>query len=56
MEASMEGSFYSRFSVADQKYSHRLMFDALQSKKFELIPDLVEIGVPVTITNEVGVA
>ena len=52
----MADSLYLRFSVADKNDSHGLMFEALHSKNFELVPDLVEIGVPVTIKNEVGVA
>ena len=56
MEALAEDSFYSRFSNVDKKNSHSLMFDALKSKHFEFVPELVAIGIQINITNEVGVS
>ena len=54
--ADRDSPRYSDFSSVDKKKSDGLMFDALRSKQFEFVLELLEIGVPLDIKNEVGVA
>lgn len=43
---------YSLFSEGEKKRSHALMFKGL--KEYKWVKELINIGVPVTIRNKVG--
>ena len=46
---------YSQFSKQDKEKAQHLLFTLIESNYFELLKELLELGVGTDIKNEVGV-
>ena len=55
-ERSGKNMKYSQFSKQDKEEAQKLLFTSIESNYFDLLKELLELGVDIDIKNEVGVA
>ena len=56
IEEKSDNSIYSQFSKQDKEIAQKLLFISVESNYFDLLKELLELGMDIDIKNEVGVA
>ena len=56
IDEKSDNSIYSQFSKQDKEKAQTLLFTSIESNYFDLLKELLELGVDIDIKNEVGVA